>query len=446
MALTHSLNGIEIITMSRVHNYIKKSNPSKIAIVGLGYVGLPLALEFARIKDVVGFDPKLKRIENLKKGHDTNLEISKKKLKAANKLTYTANIDDLRDCNIFIITVPTPINQNNTPDLNILNKASSMIGKIIKKNDIVIYESTVYPGATEEFCVPILEKKSGLKFNLDFFCGYSPERINPGDKKHSITSIKKVTSGSNPKIANVVDKLYKRVIKAGTHKAPSIKVAEAAKIIENTQRDVNIALINELSMIFNKLKIDTKSVLDAAETKWNFLPFKPGLVGGHCIGVDPYYLAHKALKAGHNPKIILAGRKINDGMSIYVIRKIKELMKKKNISKVNARVLIMGVTFKENCPDIRNSKIIDIVKQFRKLKIKFDIHDPWADKSEIKNEHGIKLINKPMKKRYDIILLAVAHSQFKKISLKKIKSFAKKKHIIYDLKQFFKGNKVDGGL
>ena len=419
---------------------------SKITIVGLGYVGLPLAVEFAKKRDVVGFDLNQKRINSLNSGYDANLETTENELKASKNIIFTNKIIDTRDCKIFIVTVPTPIDNNKKPDLKMLKNASKLLGNIIKKNDIVIYESTVYPGVTEEICVPILEKNSGLKFNKDFFCGYSPERINPGDKKHRLPSIKKVTSGSNSRIAIIVDELYKEIIVAGTHKAPSIKVAEAAKIIENTQRDVNIALINELSMIFNKLEIDTKSVLDAAETKWNFLPFKPGLVGGHCIGVDPYYLAHKALKAGYNPKIILAGRKVNDEMPIYVIKKLKELMKKKKINKSNARALIMGTTFKENCPDIRNSKILDIANQFKKLKIKFDIHDPWADKAEIRNKLGIELINKPTNKIYDIILLAVAHNQFKRISLKQIKSFMKKKHIIYDLKHIFKCNQVDGGF
>ena len=419
---------------------------SKITIVGLGYVGLPLAIEFAKKRDVVGFDLNQNRINSLNNGYDENLETTKKELKASKNLVFTNKITDTRDCKIFIVTVPTPIDNNKKPDLRMLKNASKSLGKIIKKNDIIIYESTVYPGVTEEICAPILEKNSGLKFNKDFFCGYSPERINPGDKKHRLPSITKVTSGSNLRIATIVDELYKEIIKVGTHKAPSIKVAEAAKIIENTQRDVNIALINELSMIFNKLEIDTRSVLDAAETKWNFLPFKPGLVGGHCIGVDPYYLAHKALEAGHNPKIILAGRKVNDSMSIYVIKKLKELIKKKKINKSNARALIMGVTFKENCPDIRNSKIFDIVNQFKKLKIKFDICDPWVDRAEIKNKLGIELINKPKNKNYDIVLLAVAHNQFKKISLKQIRSFMKKKHIIYDLKHIFKGNEVDGGF
>lgn len=426
-----------------MNNIYKKS---KIAIIGLGYVGLPLAVEFAKKKNVVGFDLNQRRINSLNRGYDKNFEVTEKELKASKNITFTNKIIDTSNCKIFIVTVPTPIDNKKKPDLKMLKNVSKSLGNIIKKNDIVIYESTVYPGATEEVCVPILEKNSGLKFNKDFFCGYSPERINPGDKKHRLSLIKKVTSGSNPRIGTVVDELYKEIIIAGTHKAPSIKVAEAAKIIENTQRDLNIALINEISMIFNKLEIDTKSVLDAAETKWNFLPFKPGLVGGHCIGVDPYYLAHKALKVGHDPKIILAGRKVNDKMPIYAIKKLKELMKKKKINKSNARALIMGATFKENCPDIRNSKIFDIANHFKKLKIKFDIHDPWADKDEIKNKFGIELINKPKNKIYDIVLLAVAHNQFKKISLKQIKSFMKKKHIIYDLKHIFKGNEVDGGF
>ena len=370
---------------------------SKIAILGLGYVGLPLAVEFAKKRDVVGFDLNQNRINSLNNGYDKNLETTKKELKASKNLVFTNKIIDTRDCKIFIVTVPTPLNNNKKPDLKMLKNVSKSLGKIIKKNDIIIYESTVYPGVTEEICAPILEKNSGLKFNKDFFCGYSPERINPGDKKHRLPSIKKVTSGSNPKIATIVDELYREIIIAGTHKALSIKVAEAAKIIENTQRDVNIALINELSIIFNKLEIDTKSVLDAAGTKWNFLPFKPGLVGGHCIGVDPYYLAHKALKIGHRPEMILAGRKINDNMSFYVVKKVKEKMSIKKINFTGANVLIMGLTFKENCPDIRNTKIFDIINKFKKSKMNVDVYDPWANKNEVLREYNLKLINKPIK-------------------------------------------------
>ena len=419
---------------------------SKIAILGLGYVGLPLAVEFAKKRDVVGFDLNQNRINSLNNGYDKNLETTKKELKASKNLVFTNKIIDTRDCKIFIVTVPTPLNNNKKPDLKMLKNVSKSLGKIIKKNDIIIYESTVYPGVTEEICAPILEKNSGLKFNKDFFCGYSPERINPGDKKHRLPSIKKVTSGSNPKIATIVDELYREIIIAGTHKALSIKVAEAAKIIENTQRDVNIALINELSIIFNKLEIDTKSVLDAAGTKWNFLPFKPGLVGGHCIGVDPYYLAHKALKIGHRPEMILAGRKINDNMSFYVVKKVKEKMSKKKINFTGANVLIMGLTFKENCPDIRNTKIFDIINKFKKSKMNVDVYDPWANKNEVLREYNLKLINKPIKAKYNLILLAVNHKEFKKITNKKIKTYTKDKHVIFDLQNILDKDIIDGSF
>ena len=428
MVLLILLNGTEIIIMNKIYQ------KSKIAIIGLGYVGLPLAIEFAKKRNVVGFDLNQKRINSLNSGYDVNLETSKKELKASRNITFTNKIIDTRNCKIFIVTVPTPIDKNKKPDLKMLKNASKLLGKIIKKNDIIIYESTVYPGATEEICMPILEKNSSLKFNKDFFCGYSPERINPGDKKHRLPSIKKVTSGSNPRIATIVDELYKEIIIAGTHKTPSIKVAEAAKVIENTQRDVNIALINEFAMIFKKLEIDTKSVLDAAETKWNFLPFKPGLVGGHCIGVDPYYLAYKAKKIGHNPIMITSGRKINDGMSFYVVREIIKNMKRKSIKVKGSHVLIMGVTFKENCPDIRNTKILDVAKEFQKMKMKIDLFDPWANKKDVLNEFGISLIDKPVKNKYDIILLAVNHNEFKVLLKRKLKSFLKKNHLIYDLK------------
>ncbi len=421
-------------------------NKSKIAILGLGYVGLPLAVEFSKKRSVVGFDLNHTRIISLNNGQDSNLEISDKELKASKKLIFTNKIKDIRHCNIFIVTVPTPIDKNKKPDLQILKNATKLLGNIIKKNDLIIYESTVYPGVTEEICVPILEKNSGLKFNKDFFCGYSPERINPGDKKHRLTSIKKITSGSNPRIAKIVDNLYKEIVVAGTHKASSIKVAEAAKVIENTQRDVNIALINELAMIFNKLEIDTESVLKAAGTKWNFLPFKPGLVGGHCIGVDPYYLASKALEVGYKPEMILAGRKINDNMSFYIVKKIKEIMSKKKIGFAGANVLIMGLTFKENCPDIRNTKVIDIINKFIEKKMKIDVYDPWANKKEVLKEFNFKLINKPTKNKYDLILLAVRHKEFEKISFDKIKYFAKKKYVIFDMQNILDKNKIDGSI
>ena len=353
----------------------------KIAVVGLGYVGLPLAIEFGLKRSVIGFDINVTRINELKKGEDVTLETTNEEIKNAVHLSFTNKIEDIKDCKIYIITVPTPIDQDKKPDLTPLKKASESVGSILKKNDIVIYESTVFPGATEEICVPIIENKSGLIFNKDFYCGYSPERINPGDKEHRITNIKKVTSGSTPEIATVVDNLYSEIISAGTHKASSIKVAEAAKVIENTQRDVNIALINELALIFNKLEIDTESVLEAAGTKWNFLPFKPGLVGGHCIGVDPYYLTHKALEVGYNPEIILAGRRINDSMGYFIVSQVSKLMAKKNIQLDNANILIMGLAFKENCPDIRNTKVIDLINEFKDLNFDVDVYDPWV-KSE----------------------------------------------------------------
>ena len=440
MVLLILLNGTEIIIMNKIYQ------KSKIAIIGLGYVGLPLAIEFAKKRNVVGFDLNQKRIDSLNSGYDVNLETSEKELKASKNLIFTDKIIDTRDCKIFIVTVPTPINKNKKPDLKMLKNASKSLGKIIKKKDIIIYESTVYPGVTEEVCAPLLEKYSGLKFNKDFFCGYSPERINPGDKKHRLPSITKVTSGSNPRIATIVDELYKEIIKVGTHKTPSIKIAEAAKVIENTQRDVNIALINEFAMIFKKLEIDTKAVLDAAETKWNFLPFKPGLVGGHCIGVDPYYLAHKALKVGHKPEMVLAGRRINDNMPFYVVEKILEKISKKKIKVTGANVLIMGVTFKANCPDIRNSKVLDIINKFKEKKMNVDVYDPWADKKEVLKEFNFELINKPINNKYDLILLAVAHNEFKKMLFKRFKNFTKKNCVIYDLNRMLNTNKVDGGL
>ena len=417
-----------------------------IAIVGLGYVGLPLAVEFGRKRNVIGFDINEVRIKELKKGLDKTLETTHEELKDAAHLSYTNNPEDLKECNVFIITVPTPINKDKKPDLNPLEQASNTVGSILKKGDIVIYESTVYPGATEEVCVPILEEKSGLSFNKEFYCGYSPERINPGDREHRITTIKKVTSGSTPDIAKRVDKLYQEIITEGTFMASSIKVAEAAKVIENTQRDVNIALINELSLIFNKLDIDTKSVLEAAGTKWNFLPFRPGLVGGHCIGVDPYYLTHKALEVGYKPEMILAGRKINDNMGIFVADQVSKLMSKKGINTEGANILIMGLSFKENCPDIRNTKIIDLVDEFSRFNCSIDVYDPWVDKHEAYKEYKIKLIEHPTKGKYDGIVLAVAHNKFRDFSHKEIMAFGKDKHVIYDIKYLLSANEVDGRL
>jgi len=418
----------------------------KIALIGLGYVGLPLAVEFGKKFEVVGFDINQSRINDLNNGIDSTLEITSEELKDAIHLSFTTNIDDIKNCEIFIITVPTPIDKHKKPDFTPLEKSSWAVGTILKKGDIVIYESTVYPGATEEVCVPILEEKSGLVFNKDFYCGYSPERINPGDKKHRVTNIKKVTAGSTPEIATEVDELYQKIIIAGTHKAESIKVAEASKVIENTQRDVNIALINELAIIFNKLHIDTESILEAAGTKWNFLPFRPGLVGGHCIGVDPYYLTHKALEVGYNPKIILEGRKLNDGMGLYVADQVSKLMTKKRIHVVGANILIMGLAFKENCPDLRNTQVIDLVEEFVGFNCNVDVYDPWVDKVEALHQYNIKPVDQPVVGKYDAIILAVAHDKFKELSLDKIKSFGQDSFVLYDIKYMFDVNEVDGRL
>ena len=418
----------------------------RLAVVGLGYVGLPLAVEFGRKRPVIGFDINYSRIEELKDGNDITLETTEIELKDATHLSFTNNLNDLKDCNVFIVTVPTPIDKDKNPDLTPLAHASKCVGSILKKGDIVIYESTVYPGATEEVCVPILEEESELSFNIDFFCGYSPERINPGDKEHRITTIKKITSGSTPEVATLVDNLYKEIVLAGTHKTSSIKVAEAAKVIENTQGDVNIALINELSMLFHHLDIDTKSVLDAAGTKWNFLPFIPGLVGGHCIGVDPYYLTFKAKEAGYNPEMILAGRKINDNMGSFVVNQILKLMAKKNIPAANANVLILGFTFKENCPDIRNTKVIDLVEEFRHFNCNVDIYDPWVNKQDARNQYNINLIDRPNEGVYDVIVLAVAHSNFKEFSIKNLKALGKETNVLFDIKYLFNFEEVDGRL
>ena len=418
----------------------------QIAVIGLGYVGLPLAVEFGYKRSVIGFDINESRINELKKGIDNTLEISNQELKDATHLSYTTKLKDLKDCKIFIITVPTPIDKHKRPDLRPLEQASAAIGSILKKGDIVIYESTVYPGATEEICVPILEERSCLSFNNDFYCGYSPERINPGDKEHRISTIKKVTSGSTFEIATKVDELYQEIITAGTHKASSIKVAEAAKVIENTQRDVNIALVNELSLIFNKLNIDTQSVLNAAESKWNFLPFKPGLVGGHCIGVDPYYLIHKAKEVGYTPELILSGRKINEHMGQQITNRVVDLMKAKNITLLGANILIMGFTFKENCPDIRNTRVIDIYKNFKDLDCNIDVYDPWVDTLEAKKEYNINVVSIPEKSKYDVIIMAVAHDKFKQYSLINLKAFAKKSYVLFDVKYLLGKDQVDGRL
>jgi len=418
----------------------------KIALIGLGYVGLPLAVEFGKKRIVIGFDINQNRIDELKKGVDITHETTKQDLKDAIYLSYTSSPNDIKDCSVYIVTVPTPIDKHKKPDLTPLKKSSESVGKILSKGDIVIYESTVYPGATEEVCVPILEQQSGLIFNKDFYCGYSPERINPGDKEHRITSIKKVTAGSTPEISSEVDELYQEIIVAGTYKASSIKVAEAAKVIENTQRDVNIALINEFALIFNKLDIDTESVLEAAGTKWNFLPFSPGLVGGHCIGVDPYYLTHKALEVGYTPEMILAGRRLNDNMGSYVADQVSKLMTKKCIDVIDANVLIMGLTFKENCPDIRNTRVIDLVKEFKGFNCNVDVYDPWVNKDEALHEYNVKLIDNPIDAKYDAIVLAVAHNEFKALSLEQIRAYGKGNHVLYDIKYILKANDVDGRL
>lgn len=406
----------------------------KLGIIGLGYVGLPLAVEFGKKIKTLGFDINAKRVSELKNGNDFTLECSSEELAQSKYLEYSCKQQDLAACNIFIVTVPTPIDEYKQPDLTPLVKASETLGKIIKKNDIVIYESTVYPGATEDICIPVIEKISGLVFNKDFFAGYSPERINPGDKEHRVTTIKKVTSGSTPEIAEVVDKLYQSIITAGTHKASSIRVAEAAKVIENTQRDLNIALINELAVIFNKLGIDTEEVLKAAGTKWNFLPFRPGLVGGHCIGVDPYYLTHKAQAIGYHPEVILAGRRINDAMSKYVASQLIKGMLKKKVQIEGANVLIMGLTFKENCPDLRNTKVIDILTELKEYNVNVDIYDPWVNVEEAHREYGINIHSNLPNEKYDGVIFAVAHSQFKAMNEDDIMNLIKDNGVIYDLK------------
>ncbi|MFZ6526292.1 Vi polysaccharide biosynthesis UDP-N-acetylglucosamine C-6 dehydrogenase TviB [Acinetobacter baumannii] len=406
----------------------------KIAIIGLGYVGLPLAVEFGKHKPTIGFDINTDRIQELKSGHDHTLEVTSDELKHVHQLSYTADIEDLKTANFFIVTVPTPIDDFKQPDLTPLIKASQSIAKVLKKGDIVVYESTVYPGATEEVCIPELEKHSGLNFNKDFFVGYSPERINPGDKQRRVTNILKITSGSTPDVADYIDQVYNLIIEVGTHKAPTIKVAEAAKVIENTQRDVNIALINELALIFNKMGIDTEDVLKAAGTKWNFLNFRPGLVGGHCIGVDPYYLTHKAESIGLHPEIILAARRLNDRMGEYVATQLIKEMVKQRIQVVGARILILGLSFKENCPDIRNTKIVDMVKALKEYDLDLDIYDPWVDSAEVEGEYGLAPVTELKQDHYDAIVIAVAHDQFKAMSSQELIALGKQKHVLYDLK------------
>lgn len=415
----------------------------KIAVIGQGYVGLPLAVEFGKHREVIGFDINESRIAELKAGKDSTLEVTEEELGLAQHLSFSSNKEDLTSCSIYIVTVPTPITDDKTPDLTPLEKASEMLGSYISKGDMIIYESTVYPGATEEVCLPIVEKVSGLVFNQDFFAGYSPERINPGDKVNTLTKILKITSGSTPEVADEVDALYKSIITAGTHKASSIKVAEAAKVIENTQRDLNIAVINEFAKIFNKLDIDTEEVLSAAGTKWNFLPFKPGLVGGHCISVDPYYLTHKAQEVGYRPEVILAGRRINDGMGEYVASQMVKALSKKSIHIDEARVLVMGFTFKGDCPDVRNTKIIDIINELKEFNVNVDVCDSWADAHEVMEEYGVELTKEPQKGEYDGVILAVDHKEYKEMGLDEVRAYAKQNHVLYDVKHVFGPNDAD---
>lgn len=415
----------------------------RIGVIGLGYVGLPLAVEFGKKYPTLGFDINQKRIQELAEFKDHTLEVESDEIKAATKLSFSCTREDLKSCNFFIVTVPTPIDEHRQPDLTPLIKASETLGQVIKPGDIVVYESTVYPGATEEDCIPVIERVSGLKFNVDFYAGYSPERINPGDKLHRVTNIKKVTSGSTPEVATYVDSVYASIVVAGTHKASSIKVAEAAKVIENTQRDLNIALINELAVIFNKLGIDTEAVLEAAGTKWNFLPFRPGLVGGHCIGVDPYYLTHKAQAVGYHPEVILAGRRINDNMGRYVVSQLVKKMIKQQLPVAGSRVLVLGLTFKENCPDVRNTKVIDIVNELREFDLVPDVYDPWIDIAEAQHEYGITPITQPEQGTYDAVILAVAHDQFKQLGAAGIRAYGKPAHVLYDLKYVLSADDSD---
>src|SRR5580698_6834405 len=418
----------------------------RIAVVGLGYVGLPLAVEFGKHFETLGFDVNPKRIAQLRRGRDSTLEVTREELRAAKQLTFTSRRNDLRRAQVFIVTVPTPIDNYKRPDLTALIRASESVGAVLRKGAVVIYESTVYPGCTEEVCVPILERASGLKFNRDFFAGYSPERINPGDKQHRLTSIRKVTSGSTAPIADFVDQLYGAIVTAGTHKTSSIRVAEAAKVIENTQRDVNIALINELALIFHRLGIDTEEVLNAAGSKWNFLPFRPGLVGGHCIGVDPYYLTHKAQEVGYHPEMILAGRRLNDNMALYVAGQITQLMAARRIHVKGARVLVLGITFKENCPDIRNSKVVDVVRELTRHGARVDIHDPWAEAAELRHEYGLKLAREVKPHHYDVAVLAVAHREFRELGVRGVRRLCRRPHVLYDIKHVFPAADTDGRL
>ena len=417
-----------------------------ICVVGQGYVGLPLAVEFGKQYPTIGFDIKQARIRELQDDKDSTLECSTEELAEATQLSFTDQVEDIRDANVYIVTVPTPIDRYKTPNLTPLIKASEMLGKVVKKGDYVIYESTVYPGATEEDCIPLIEQTSGLKLNVDFFAGYSPERINPGDKEHRVTNILKVTSGSTPEAADYIDQLYASIITAGTHKASSIRVAEAAKVIENTQRDVNIALVNELSLIFDKMGIDTLEVLEAAGTKWNFLPFRPGLVGGHCIGVDPYYLTHKAQSIGYHPEMILSGRRINDNMAEHIAEKVLRLMTRKKIQVVDANILVMGLTFKENCPDIRNTKVIDVIHELQSFHANVEVYDPWAEAEEVKQEYDLNLTTQLQDGRYDAIVLCVGHDQIKQMGPERIHALGKSAHVIFDVKHILPKQDVDARL
>jgi UDP-N-acetyl-D-galactosamine dehydrogenase len=425
---------------------MQAENNTKIAVIGLGYVGLPLAVEFGKKHDTVGYDIRAARVAELRQGRDSTLEVSAEELAASPRLRFASELAEIAACNVYIVTVPTPIDSAKRPDLTPLIKASQAIGSVLKRGDVVVYESTVYPGCTEEVCVPLLEQASGLKFNVDFTCGYSPERINPGDKQHRVTNILKVTSGSTPAAADFVDALYAGIITAGTHKASSIKVAEAAKVIENTQRDVNIALVNELALIFNRLGIDTLEVLEAAGTKWNFMPFRPGLVGGHCISVDPYYLTHKAQEIGYHPDVILAGRRINDGMGGYIADQVVRLMARQGINPVGARVLVLGLSFKENCPDLRNTRVMDIVQELQQYNASVDVHDPWADAAEAEHEYGLQIVARPEAGAYDAIVVAVGHHLFIELGGAGIRAFGKPVSVVYDVKCVLPRDAVDGRL
>jgi UDP-N-acetyl-D-glucosamine/UDP-N-acetyl-D-galactosamine dehydrogenase len=431
-------------TMS-LNNLMFSSNPT-LCIIGLGYVGLPLAAEFGKKVKTIGFDINPSRIDALRKGIDHTLEMTSAELEEAAHLSYTTAEADIKGADVYIVTVPTPINESKQPDLTPLEKASALLGRVISKNAIVVFESTVYPGCTEEICVPIIEKVSGLTFNKDFFAGYSPERINPGDKQHRVHNITKITSGSTPDVAEYVDQLYRKIVVVGTHKASSIKVAEAAKVIENTQRDINIALINELSLIFKRLNIDTLEVLEAAGTKWNFLPFRPGLVGGHCISVDPYYLTHKAQQVGYNPEVILAGRRINDGMGTFIADSVVKMMTQRKTHVVGSNILIMGLTFKENCPDLRNTRVIDIIKELQSYNANVDVFDPWADKTEAQHEYGLDLIDEPKANTYDAIILCVGHDKFRSLGAPAIRALGKSNHVLFDVKHILPKDAVDARL